>query len=76
MDKMVIEYGVSVEDKNGNVLGTVDHIIRDTWTGEQRKFVVRREDPQVDLYFSPEQVTEATSDKVKLNLSLEELQKE
>ena len=73
---MDINYGASVEDKNGEVLGKVDHIILDTWTGEPRKFVVRRQAPLIDIFFSPEQVTEASEEKVKLSLSLNELQQE
>lgn len=71
---MDLEYGVQVEDKNRKVLGQIDHIIMDTWTGEQRKFVIRREAPQTDLFFKPDQISEGTKEKVKLNVSLEEME--
>ncbi len=73
---MNIEYGALVEDKNNKVLGSIDHIVLDTWSGEQRKFVVRRDAPQTDIFFSPENVVHVTKGKVKLNLSLDELEKE
>ena len=68
---MEIEYGAEVIDKNGKVLGTVDHLMRNTWTGEISKFAVRRKDR--DLFFSIEDVLEATKSKVKVNVSLDEL---
>jgi hypothetical protein len=71
---MTLEYGALVEDKNKIVLGRIDHIVVDTWSGEQRKFVVRRDAPQSDIFFSPEHVAQATGEKVTLNLSLDELE--
>lgn len=73
---MDLEYGAVVEDKNNKVLGTIDYIVRDTWTGEQRKFMVRREAPQTDIFFSPGHVAQNTKEKVKLNIPLEELEQE
>jgi sporulation protein YlmC with PRC-barrel domain len=35
---MEIEFGKKVIDKNGKALGTVDHLVRNTWTGEVNKF--------------------------------------
>ena len=37
---MDIEYGAEVIDKNGKKLGTVDRVIRDTYTTEIKKFSV------------------------------------
>ena len=71
---MQIEYGALVEDKDKNILGTVDYIVRDTWTGEQRKFMVRRDAPQTDIFFTPEDIAQAVEEKVKLNVSLDELE--
>jgi sporulation protein YlmC with PRC-barrel domain len=71
--QMEIEFGAEVIDQKGEVLGTIDHIVRDTWSGETKKFVVRREDQ--DLFLSPDDVAEATNNKVKLKASLEELGK-
>ena len=70
---MEIEYGAKVIGKNGNVLGTVDYIIRNSWTGEISKFVVYRQAPGGDLSFSPQDVLEATEYKVKVGFSLSEL---
>lgn len=70
---MEIEYGAEVIDKSGKVLGTVDHLARNTWTGEISKFMVRRKAPERDLFFSIEDVLEATKSKVKVNVSLDEL---
>ena len=67
------EYGTDVIDQNGKVLGTVDHLVRNIWTGEISKFVVRREAPDKDLFLSLEDVLEVTKSGVKLNVSLEEL---
>ncbi len=71
---MQIEYGAEVIDKSGKVLGTVDHLMHNTWTGEISKFAVRRKDR--DLFFSVEDVLEATNAEVKLNISLDDLQKD
>ena len=70
---MELEYGAEVIDKNGWILGTVDHLMRNAWTGEISKFMVRRKAPDGDLLFSPRDVLEATKAKVKLNTSLAEL---
>ena len=69
---MQIEYGAEVIDKNGKVLGTVDHIVRNTWTSELSKFMVRRQAPGRDLFLSPEDVLEVTKSKIKVNLSFNE----
>ena len=70
---MEIEYGAEVIDRNGKVLGTVDHLVRNTWTGEISKFMVRRKGPDRDLFFSIEDVVEATTARVKVSSSLDEL---
>jgi sporulation protein YlmC with PRC-barrel domain len=70
---MEIEFGTEVIDKNNEVLGTVDHLVRNTWTGEISKFIVRRKAPDSDLLFSPQDVLEVTNDTVKLNLSIDAL---
>ena len=66
-----MEYGAEVFDKNGKRLGKVDYIINDTWSGEVRKFRVRKSGR--DLFFSPEDVIERDSSRLKLNLSLDDL---
>jgi len=72
---MEIGVGVEVLDKNGELLGIVHNIIRDTWTGEIRKFMVRTESPEAAFLFSPEQVLEVINSKIKLNVSWDELNK-
>lgn len=73
---MEIEVGAEVTDKDGKVLGTVDHLMRNTWTGEISKFIVRRKAPDSDLLFSPQDVLEVTNTTVKLNVSIGELSEE
>lgn len=70
---MEIEYGAEVVDKSGKVLGRVDHLVHNTWTGEISNFVVRRKAPDRDLFLSPQDVLEVTNTKVKLNISISEL---
>jgi len=70
---MKLKYGDEVTDRDGKVLGTVDHLVRNTWTGEITKFVVRRKAPDKDLILSTEDVQEVVKSTVRLNLSLEEL---
>ena len=66
---MRIEHGVEVVDKNGNLLGTVDHLMRNTMTGEVSKFIVTRKAPLRDIFLSPDDVIETKSNKIKVNLS-------
>ena len=73
---MEIEYGAEVVDRDGKVLGTVDHLMRNTWTGEMSKFMIRRKSPDSDLLFSVEDVIEATVSKIRLNISMDELSKD
>lgn len=73
---MKLEYGAPVTDKNDELLGKIDYIVMDTWTGEQRKFMVHRDAPQADIFFTPENVAQTTEGKVRLNLTLSELQGE
>ena len=73
---MEIEYGAEVVDRDGKVLGKVDHLMRNTWTGEMSKFMIRRKAPDSDLLFSVEDVLEATVSKIRLNISLDELNKD
>ena len=71
---MEIEYGAVVVDKNGKELGKVDYIIMDSWSGEPRKYMVRREDQDDAVFFTPEQVAETTKENVKLNISADEIE--
>lgn len=69
---MKIEPGAQVIDKNGKVLGSVDHLARDGWSGEIRKFIVNRKPPDKDLFLTPEDVLEATSTRIKLKIAPDE----
>lgn len=69
---MKLEPGAQVIDKNGKVLGSVDHLARDGWSGEVRKFIVNRKPPDKDLFFTPEDVLEATSTRIKLKIAPDE----
>ena len=72
---MEIEYAAKVIDQKGKVLGTVDHLVRNSWSGEITKFMVGRKAPDEDLFLSLEDVSETNKSEVKLNVSLEELLK-
>lgn len=71
---MDIEYGMSVVDKDDKLLGQIDHIVMDAWSGEPRKYMVRLADDVSAIYFTPENVAEVTKKHVKLNLSGEEIE--
>jgi sporulation protein YlmC with PRC-barrel domain len=70
---MEIEYGAKVKDKNGKVLGTVNAVMRDAWTGEISKFEVSTELSENNLLISPEDVAEASPSEVKLKIAFEEI---
>jgi sporulation protein YlmC with PRC-barrel domain len=69
---MKIRAGAQVVDKNGKVLGSVDHLAYDSWSGEIRKFIVNRKPPDKDIFLTPEDVLEATDTKIKLNIAFDE----
>lgn len=69
---MEIEHGAEVIDKNGKRLGTVDRVIRDTYTTEITKFTVSTDAADADLFFSPEEVQESTATTVKLRIASDE----
>ena len=71
---MEIEFNAAVVDKNGKRLGTVNNIIRDTWSGDIRKFVVRQKNSDNDLFLLPDDIAKTTNKQVTLNISLEELE--
>lgn len=69
---MKIKPGARVIGKNGKVLGAVDHLARDGWSGEVRRFIVNRKPPDKDLFLTPEDVLEATSTRIKLKITVDE----
>jgi sporulation protein YlmC with PRC-barrel domain len=71
---MDIEYGMSVADKNGKNLGEVNYIIMDSWSGEPRKYMVRREKEDDAVFFTPEHIAGVTKKQVKLNIAAEEME--
>jgi len=68
---MEIDYGAEVIDKNGKKLGTVNKVIRDSWTGEISKFQVNTIKGDADLFISSEDVAEATGKEVKLKVAFD-----
>jgi len=70
---MNIKYGTKVIDKNGEVLGSVNTVVRNSWTGEISKFMIQREPSDRNLFVSPQFVLEATDSEIKLDVSLHEL---
>jgi sporulation protein YlmC with PRC-barrel domain len=71
--QMGVEYGAEVFDKNDKLLGTVNYIVNDAWTGEASGFKVSSEKAKSDLLISTKDVIEATPTRVKLGVTLEEL---
>ena len=71
---MEIEYGALVIDKYGKSLGKINYIIMDSWSGEPRKYMVRREEVDDAVFFTPEQIDGVIKKKVKLNIAIEELE--
>jgi len=69
---MEIKPGVQVVDKNGKILGSVTHLARDGWSGDVKKFIVNRKPPQKDLFFTPDDVVEATDSVIKLKIAVDE----
>ncbi len=68
---MEIDYGAEVIDKNGKKLGTVNKVIRDSWTGEISKFQVSTIKGDADLFIPSEDVAEATGKEVKLKVAID-----
>jgi len=69
---MEIKPGVRVIDKNGKVVGCVNHLARDGWSGEVKKVIVNRKPPDKDLFFTPADVLEATDNMIKLKFAPDE----
>lgn len=67
---MEIKYGTEVVDRSGKPLGTVDHLMHNTLTGEVSKFVVCRKSPLRDVFLSPQDVLEVEKSKIRVNISI------
>lgn len=64
---MDIEYGAEVIDREGKTLGTVDYVIRNSWTGEISKFRISSNSLGSEFFFSPEEILELVEDSIKVN---------
>jgi hypothetical protein len=70
---MEIEYGTVVVDRDGKALGTIDYVIRDSWTGEVNKFRVHRNPSGSEIMFSPQEILELAENGIKVDVSSGEL---
>jgi sporulation protein YlmC with PRC-barrel domain len=68
---MEIEYGAEVIDKDGKALGTIDYIIRDTYTGDIKKFKVSTDLVETDLFYSPEDVLKSSASQLRLKIAFD-----
>lgn len=68
---MDIESGLEVIDKNGKMVGTVDRIVRDSWTGQISKFFVRTSIEPGELSYTPEDVLQVTTGQIKLKVAFD-----
>ena len=68
---MDIESGAEVIDKNGLLIGTVNRIIVDSWTGEIRKFTVSSSLSDGELFYAPEDVLRAGEKRVRLKVAFD-----
>jgi len=61
-------------DKNNKLIGKVNKVILDTWSGEPRKYAVRLEGKIDMVFFTPQQVGSVTEDGVKLTLDVADIE--
>jgi hypothetical protein len=54
-------------------LGAVSGVVRDSWTGDIRKFSVKTQLADTDLFYSIGDVSEASETKVKLKIAFGEV---
>ena len=62
------QFGTEVLDKNGRSLGKIDYVIRDTWSGDVKKYIIYTPPPDEDITFSPDDISEITENAVILNI--------
>ncbi|MFC1901270.1 hypothetical protein ACFLYN_06745 [Chloroflexota bacterium] len=67
------QIGATVLDNKGKSLGSIDYVMRDTWTGEIKKCMIYNKPPDKDLIFTVDDISEATESVLKLNISSTEL---
>jgi len=68
---MELAVGLDVLDRDGKYLGTIDHLMRDTWSGEVNKYMVFRKEARTDVVFKPDDVLETAEDHVKLKIAVD-----
>ena len=68
---MEIKYGAVVIDSNGKIVGSVDRVMRNAWSGETTKFLVLRKTEESDLFLTPDDVIEATDAEVRLAIAVD-----
>jgi sporulation protein YlmC with PRC-barrel domain len=66
---MDIEYGAEVIDRNGKPLGTIDYVIRNTWTGDISKFRINNNTLGNELMFAPEEIIDTSKYFIKVDYS-------
>jgi hypothetical protein len=65
---MNAELGSLVVDREGEILGTVDYVIRNSWTGEISKYIIYRKPPETDIAFTPEDILESNENETKVGI--------
>ena len=66
--EMDAEVGSLVVDKEGEKLGTVDYVIRNSWTGEISKYIIYRNPPETDISFTPKEIVEVNNNETIVNI--------
>jgi len=70
-----MQHGEQVYGRNGGYVGTVNRLIRNLWTGEVSKFMVKTDLARQDLFLSPEDILEEKSGSLTLKTSVDEIKK-
>ncbi|UCD08459.1 MAG: hypothetical protein JSU79_08875 [Dehalococcoidales bacterium] len=65
------QFGTEVLDKNGRRLGKIDYVVRDSWSGDVKKYIIYRQPPDKDVSFAPDDISETTESTVILKIEIE-----
>lgn len=68
-----MEHGAEVFGRNGGYVGTVNRLIRNLWTGEVSKFMVKTDFTRQDLFLSPDDILEIKDGSLTLKATVDEL---
>lgn len=68
------EFGATVIDNEGNTLGQINYIINDTWTGELKSILIRKEHPRKDIVIPATDIAQVGEGKVYLKSSLADIE--